>query len=64
MGCIWACEGDQMKIPRDIIKNCITKREKVLVDYESFEHNFLILSAIFAPVQMHYSSTTFNVEYE
>ena len=29
-----------MKMPGDIIKKCIAKRKKILVDYESFEHNY------------------------
>jgi len=36
----WAYEGDKMKMPGDIIKKCIAKRKKILVDYESFEHNY------------------------
>ena len=38
----WAYEGDNMKMPGDIIKKCIAKRKKVLVDYESFEHNYYL----------------------
>ena len=36
----WAYEGNKMKMPDDIIKKCITKRKRTLVDYETFERNY------------------------